>query len=468
MNGGLELYRLSVQARGNRIAGGHVQGARGPFAAGRPGGTARPVESEDAEPAAVERLAKSAPALTAAGVGVVRHQDDGGVGVDNTEVVDKAHAGQFGARTQHLGRGLEERARLRIAIALPLHGRPVHTERHVVEKRAPVHVAEVDGPFERIGERVERPDEVIRVQAQVAGEVVSGPGRNAYERDSMGGCGGRHDRQRSVSARHAEYVGPARRSLGCEGAEVVARPQDDRLDPPFTSRLDKPGPSSPAAAGLQIDEEHGLPRGVSAGPSHLQVMTPPADSHAALRPPAWADELDRLDAAVYAAIAATPTPAMDMALRRLSRAANHSRLWLGCSALLAACGGERGRRAAENGLASIALTSAVVNLVLKPLGNRRRPDRQIYDVPVTRQVAMPRSTSWPSGHSASAFAFASGVSAAWPQAGIPLSVVASLVAYSRVHTGVHYPSDTIAGTASGVALAPVAVAALERRRSARG
>jgi undecaprenyl-diphosphatase len=197
-------------------------------------------------------------------------------------------------------------------------------------------------------------------------------------------------------------------------------------------------------------------------------MTPPADSRAGPRPPAWAIELTRLDAAVYAAIAATPTPAMDVALRRLSRAANHSQLWLGCSALLAACGGERGRRAAANGLTSIALTSAVVNLVLKPIGNRRRPDRQMYDVPVARQVAMPRSTSWPSGHAASAFAFASGVGAAWPQAGIPLGVVASLVAYSRVHTGVHYPSDTIAGTVSGVALAPVAVAAVERRRSARG
>ena len=336
----------------------------------------------------------------------------------------------------------------------------------MLEKRAPVHVAEVDGPLERIGKRVERPDEVIRVQAQVAGEVVPGPGRNAYERDSMGGCGGRHDRQRPVSARHAQHVGPTRCSLACEGAEVIVRPQDDRLDPPFTSRLDKPGPSSPAAAGVRVDEQYWLPGGVSAGPSHLQIMTPPADSHAALRPP-WADELDRLDAAVYAAIAATPTPAMDVALRRISRAANRSGLWLGCSALLATCGGERGRRAAENGLASIVLTSAVVNLVLKQLGNRRRPDRKMYDLPVTRQVAMPRSTSWPSGHSASAFAFASGVSAAWPQAGIPLSVVASLVAYSRVHTGVHYPSDTIAGTASGVALAPVAVAALERRRSAR-
>src|SRR4029079_14519606 len=113
---------------------------------------------------------------------------------------------------------------------------------------------------------------------------------------------------------------------------------------------------------------------------------------------------------------------------------------------------------------SIGLASAVVNLVLKPLGDRRRPNRYTYAVPVARQVAMPRSTSFPSGHSASAFAFATGVGAAWPGAGVPLSVVASLVTYSRVHTGVHFPSDTIAGTASGVALAPIAVAAVRGAR----
>jgi membrane-associated phospholipid phosphatase len=188
-------------------------------------------------------------------------------------------------------------------------------------------------------------------------------------------------------------------------------------------------------------------------------MTEPARGLAAQR-----HELNSLDMAVYAAIAATPTPALDAALRRLSRAADYSRLWLASSALLAALGGERGHRAAENGLASIALASAVVNLVLKPLGNRRRPDRDTHGVPVIRQVTMPRSTSWPSGHSASAFAFATGVGAAWPGAGVPLSAAASIVAYSRVHTGVHYPSDSIAGSVSGVALAPVAVTSLERLR----
>ena len=195
-------------------------------------------------------------------------------------------------------------------------------------------------------------------------------------------------------------------------------------------------------------------------------MIPPPGNGVAPLPDASREELGRLDVAVYAAIAVTPTPALDVAFRRLSRSADFSKLWLGCSAVLSALGGERGRRAAANGLASIALTSGVVNLVLKPLGNRRRPDRDTYNVPIARHVAMPRSTSWPSGHAASAFAFATGVAAALPAVVIPLNALAALVAYSRVHTGVHDPGDTIAGAVSGAALAPLVVGALERHRRA--
>ena len=197
-------------------------------------------------------------------------------------------------------------------------------------------------------------------------------------------------------------------------------------------------------------------------------MTSPADQAAETEPASWWGEVNRLDLAVYAAIAATSTPKLDRAFRRLSKAANHSKLWLASGALLAATGGAGGRRAAANGLASTALTSAIVNLVLKPLGGRRRPDRDTHQVPVARQVEMPRSTSFPSGHSASAFAFTTGVSAASPAAGIPLSALAALVAYSRVHTGVHYPLDAIAGSVTGVALAPLAVSARERCRRRNG
>jgi undecaprenyl-diphosphatase len=79
---------------------------------------------------------------------------------------------------------------------------------------------------------------------------------------------------------------------------------------------------------------------------------------------------------------------------------------------------------------------------------------------------MPSSTSFPSGHAASAAAFASGVATAFPEAGIPLSAAAALVAYSRVHTGVHWPIDVIAGSVTGTALAQVAVAAVKHSRHA--
>ncbi len=179
----------------------------------------------------------------------------------------------------------------------------------------------------------------------------------------------------------------------------------------------------------------------------------------------WREELSKLDLAVYAAIAATPSPMLDRAFRRLSRAADYSKLWLGSAAILGTVGGARGRRAAVNGLASVAVTAAVVNVLLKPLSGRRRPDRARHSVPVRRRVTMPRTRSFPSGHAASAFAFATGVATASPEAGIPLSAAAALVAYSRVHTGVHYPVDALAGSITGVALAPLTAAAVERRRA---
>ena len=49
-----------------------------------------------------------------------------------------------------------------------------------------------------------------------------------------------------------------------------------------------------------------------------------------------------------------------------------------------------------------------------------------------------------------------------PLAGGLLTTLAALVAYSRVHTGVHYPSDVVAGSVIGAALSPIAVAAAER------
>jgi membrane-associated phospholipid phosphatase len=106
-----------------------------------------------------------------------------------------------------------------------------------------------------------------------------------------------------------------------------------------------------------------------------------------------------------------------------------------------------------------------VNAALKPIGRRRRPDVIARGVPIARHVRMPISHSFPSGHSASAFAFASGVAATQPTTAVPLRGLAALVSYSRVHTGVHYPGDVLAGALLGVTLARVTTWTRRRLRS---
>lgn len=180
----------------------------------------------------------------------------------------------------------------------------------------------------------------------------------------------------------------------------------------------------------------------------------------------WAEalrELGAVDRAMYRAVAMTATPQLDGALRRLSNAANYSGLWLGVAAAIATLGGERGRRVALEGVLSIGATSANVNLGIKPLARRRRPDRPHPARFEARLVRMPESSSFPSGHAASAFAFAYSVGRHYPGLAVPMRLLASAVAYSRVHTGVHYPGDVVLGSALGAGTAAMVAGAWDRR-----
>jgi membrane-associated phospholipid phosphatase len=179
-------------------------------------------------------------------------------------------------------------------------------------------------------------------------------------------------------------------------------------------------------------------------------------------------ELGAIDRAVYGAIASTPTPTLDEPLRRLSNLASHSKLWLGVAGAMFGLGGPTGRRVAVTGVVAIGVTSAVVNLPMKFATRRARPDRDTAGVPGQRQVPMPDTTSFPSGHSASAFAFAGAVGASLPELAAPLRGLAAAVAYSRVHTGVHYPGDVVVGSLVGTTIGQataLAAQALFRRRA---
>jgi len=74
---------------------------------------------------------------------------------------------------------------------------------------------------------------------------------------------------------------------------------------------------------------------------------------------------------------------------------------------------------------------------------------------------MPESTSFPSGHSASAFAFAYAVGRHLPALAVPIRLLAGGVAYSRVHTGVHYPGDVAIGSIVGAGTGAIVAAAAD-------
>ena len=162
--------------------------------------------------------------------------------------------------------------------------------------------------------------------------------------------------------------------------------------------------------------------------------------------------LGRIDRAAYRAIAAIHTQPLDRPLRSISDFANFSKPWFAVAGVLAVFGGARGRCAAVTGMTAIGLTSFVVNQAMKLTGERRRPDRTEQGVPESRWVRMPESTSFPSGHSASAAAFAVSVGHVLPRLKLPLRVAAVIVACSRVYTGVHYPGDVVVGAAVGAAI----------------
>lgn len=159
----------------------------------------------------------------------------------------------------------------------------------------------------------------------------------------------------------------------------------------------------------------------------------------------------RFDAELVRRSGELPPTRFDDLCRRVGHAADHSKLWFAIAAVLIARKGAT-RRAGLRGIAAISGASVSASLVGKRLFPRRRPAAELLPEP-RRLVRRPTSSSFPSGHAASAFAFAAAVTMEHRGAGALVTPLAALVGYSRVHTGVHWPSDVAAGAAIGVAAA---------------
>lgn len=151
------------------------------------------------------------------------------------------------------------------------------------------------------------------------------------------------------------------------------------------------------------------------------------------------------------AVSRQPSGPQDMFFSGLSAAATNGKLWFAIAGGFAMAPGKP-RRAAVHGLLALGTASALTNLLFKTLLPRPRPRPE--ELPAFRFVhPQPTSSSLPSGHSASAAAFALGAGLVSPALGIVLAPVAAGVAYSRVHTGAHWPSDVVFGCAIGAGAA---------------
>ena len=133
--------------------------------------------------------------------------------------------------------------------------------------------------------------------------------------------------------------------------------------------------------------------------------------------------LGTLDREVFEAIAESPSPLLDSLMPRLTRAADHSKLWFALAAVIGAVGSTSAKRGAARGVATLAVTSLVTNQVAKRVWKRPRPNYTTVPL-IRRSQRMPTSNSLPSGHSASAAAFAVGVGLEVPPLGLGLALLA--------------------------------------------
>ena len=94
------------------------------------------------------------------------------------------------------------------------------------------------------------------------------------------------------------------------------------------------------------------------------------------------------------------------------------------------------------------LTSAVITTTLKYSVQRDRP---FVTYPDIQKLTSAGSPSFPSGHTSEAFATATSLSLAFPKWYViaPSFLWASAAGYSRMHLGVHYPSDVLVGALIG-------------------
>ncbi len=184
-------------------------------------------------------------------------------------------------------------------------------------------------------------------------------------------------------------------------------------------------------------------------------------------------------------------PALDLPMAVLSSWAFWGPLVAIAGVLLAIFGGFRGRAAVVCAALAVGMTDGIVVDAIKNAVGRPRPNQVLEGVrmvdlqnarprllavfkPVKVEYSRPsiqpvRGISFPSGHASNNFAVAVVLAIFYRRFGWLYFIPATLIAYSRIYVGSHYPTDTVVAMVIGAGVACLVLAACEGlwRRFAR-
>jgi undecaprenyl-diphosphatase len=166
------------------------------------------------------------------------------------------------------------------------------------------------------------------------------------------------------------------------------------------------------------------------------------------------DPLQAVDAFVFVQINQMPhTRLLDRFMTRLSWVMTGGNGWLLFLLLATLVDRQRGWKATRAVVPALWLATVTVEHPIKKWFRRRRPFISLIEAIIVGRK--PGSYSFPSGHSAAAFAGALLLTREYPGVARGFFGLASLVAFSRIYLGAHYPGDVLSGSFLGMVLARI-------------
>lgn len=139
---------------------------------------------------------------------------------------------------------------------------------------------------------------------------------------------------------------------------------------------------------------------------------------------------------------------MTLIMTLITTLGNHGFIWILINLLLLLR--IKTRKAGITMAVSLISVFIIVNVVIKPLIGRARPFEMSADILNNILIALPTDDSFPSGHTAAAFASATAVFCCNRKYGGILLIAAFIMGVSRIYFAVHFPTDVIGGLCIGV------------------